>query len=62
MTKGTGQKHFQREDHAHEAHQTEAARHQDHDSMKKPRSVGKDHAEHDGHPAEQRPKSPQKGQ
>ena len=62
MTKGPGQKHFQREDHEHAAHQTEATRHQDHDAMQKGRSGRKGRAERDGHPVERAPNSPQKGQ
>ena len=62
MTKSPGQKHFQREDHEHAAHQTETERHQDHDAMQKSRPIGRSHAEPGGHPVEHAPKSPSKGQ
>ena len=61
MTKGPGQKHYQREDHEHAAHQSEAARHQDHDAAKKPQPTGKGRAGQ-GYPVEHPPKSPRKGQ
>jgi hypothetical protein len=61
MTKGSGQKHYQREDHEHAAHQTEASRPQDHTSGKA-KPIGKGLAKQEGHPVEGHPKSPQKGQ
>jgi hypothetical protein len=58
MTKTPGQKHYQREDQEHAAHQNEAAR-QDREVAK---PIVKGHVQHDGHPVEGHPKSPQKGQ
>jgi hypothetical protein len=62
MTKGTGQKHYQREDHAHAAHQADAAHQDDYDVAKKTKPTGKGRAEQGGHPVEGHPESPQKGQ
>jgi hypothetical protein len=62
MTKGEGQKHYQREDYEHAAHQAEAARQDGHDAAKKAKPVEKGRAEWAGHPVEGHPKSPQKGQ
>jgi hypothetical protein len=60
MTKGAGQKHFQREDHAHAAHQEEAARPKDRDAVNKVKPGANPGP--GGHPVEQPPKSPHKGQ
>ena len=71
MTKGTGQKHFKREDHAHAAHQEEAAHPHDRDAVNKAESGANAGGAIPGpgtnpgtgaHPAEQPPKSPRKGQ
>lgn len=45
MTKGPGQKHCQREDQEHAAHQNEAAR-QNQEVVKKAQPIGKSHAQH----------------
>ena len=52
MTKGPGQKHFQREDHEHAAHQTEAERNQDKDAIRKSSRKGRAHVERGGPPIE----------
>ena len=56
MTKGTGQKHHQREDHAHAAHQADAARQDDHDIAQKAKPIEKGRTERGGHPVEGHPK------
>jgi hypothetical protein len=63
MTKGPGQKHFQREDHEQAAHQAEAMPHPNRLATQK--SAGaktKDETQRDDHPVEQAPKGPRKGQ
>ncbi|MBV9860137.1 MAG: hypothetical protein JO038_08560 [Alphaproteobacteria bacterium] len=62
MTKGPGQKHFQHSDPEHAAHQNETVRHQDHDAMRKSPTGNRPAGEVAGHPAEQAPKAPHKGQ
>jgi len=61
MTKGPGQKHFQREDHEHAAHQAEAERNQNQEAARKSR-VGKGHVDRGGPPIEHAPKSPRREQ
>jgi len=62
MTKIPGQKHFQREDHEHAAHQADAARHRVPDPGQKRQPVPKGDTPLGEHPAESTPKSPHKGQ
>jgi hypothetical protein len=62
MTKGTGQKHYQREDYEHAAHQADAAHRDGYDAAKKRKQTVKGRAEHGGHPVGGHPNSPQKGQ
>lgn len=61
MTKGPGQKHYQREDHEHAAHQSEAADNKGHHA-KTVQPMGKSDGKHAGHPVEGHPKSPRRAQ
>ncbi|MBV9860556.1 MAG: hypothetical protein JO267_00240 [Alphaproteobacteria bacterium] len=63
MSKGPGQKHYQPTDHEHAAHQSEAARPRGERAATAARRPARENRiEHGGHPVEQAPKSPRKGQ
>jgi hypothetical protein len=53
MTKGPGQKHFQRENHAHAAHKAEAER-----AIRKFGQIGRSHVDRGGPPIEELPTAP----